>query len=67
MTDKAASAPRRRLGPFEEYPIGLGVQWHPNGPQGVVDLYTSSSTRQGGIALIRRALDATGVEAPPKR
>lgn len=39
------------------YPIGLGVQWHPNGPQGVVDLYQSSTTRQGGVALIRRAAD----------
>ena len=48
---------RRRLGPLEVYPIGLGVQWHPNGPQGVVDLYQSSTTRQGGVALIRRAAD----------
>lgn len=51
------SASRRRLGPFDVFPIGLGVQWHPNGPQGVVDLYQSSTTRQGGIALIRRAAD----------
>jgi aryl-alcohol dehydrogenase-like predicted oxidoreductase len=52
-----SSAARRRLGPFEVYPIGLGVQWHPSGPQGVVDLYSSRTDRQGGIALIRRAVD----------
>jgi aryl-alcohol dehydrogenase-like predicted oxidoreductase len=51
------SVARRRLGPFEIYPIGLGVQWHPRGPQGVADLYSSTTTRQGGVALIRRAVD----------
>ncbi len=52
------SASRRRLGPFEVFPIGLGVQWHPGrSPQSVVDLYASSTDRQGGIALIRRAVD----------
>ena len=55
--DRPASAARRRLGPLEVYPIGLGVQWHPSGAQGVVDLYSSSTTRQGGVALIRRAAD----------
>jgi aryl-alcohol dehydrogenase-like predicted oxidoreductase len=54
----AAPATRRRLGPFEVHPIGLGVQWHPGtGPQAVTDLYTSKTTRQGGVALIRRAVD----------
>ena len=54
---KPASAVRR-LGPLEVFPIGLGVQWHPGRtPQGVTDLYASSTTRQGGIALIRRAAD----------
>ena len=53
----APSATRRRLGPLEVFPIGLGVQWHPHGPQGVVDLYSSSTTRQGGVALIRHAAD----------
>lgn len=57
LTSGTQSATRRRLGPFEVYPIGLGVQWHPNGPQGVADLYSSGTTRQGGIALIRRAAD----------
>ena len=56
-TDQPASAARRRLGPLEVFPIGLGVQWHPSGPQGVVDLYQSRTTRQGGVALIRRAAD----------
>jgi aryl-alcohol dehydrogenase-like predicted oxidoreductase len=46
------------LGPFEVFPIGLGVQWHAGrSPQSVVDLYASSTDRQGGIALIRRAVD----------
>jgi aryl-alcohol dehydrogenase-like predicted oxidoreductase len=58
----ASAAPsataRRRLGPFEVYPIGLGVQWHPGaGPQAVLDQYASSTTREQGIALIRRAVD----------
>ncbi len=48
----------RSLGPLKVFPIGLGVQWHPgSAPQGVVDLYSSSTTRQGGIALIRHAAD----------
>jgi aryl-alcohol dehydrogenase-like predicted oxidoreductase len=54
----AQPAGRRRLGPFEVFPIGLGVQWHPGrSPQSVVDLYASSTDRQGGVALIRRAVD----------
>jgi aryl-alcohol dehydrogenase-like predicted oxidoreductase len=53
-----STAARRRLGPFDVYPIGLGVQWHPGqGPQSVTDLYASRTTRQGGIALIQRAAD----------
>ncbi|HJX29218.1 MAG TPA: aldo/keto reductase, partial [Thermoanaerobaculia bacterium] len=52
------SATRRRLGPFEVFPIGLGVQWHPGGsPQVVNDLYDSSTDRGAAIALIRRAVD----------
>ena len=54
----AQSAARRRLGPFEVFPIGLGCQWHPGrSPQAVNDLYSSSTDRQGAIALIRRAVD----------
>ena len=51
-------ATRRRLGPFEVFPIGLGVQWHPGGsPQVVNDLYDSSTDRGAAIALIRHAVD----------
>ena len=53
-----ALATRRRLGPFEVFPIGLGVQWHPGrSPQVVNDLYASSTDRSAAIALIRRAVD----------
>jgi aryl-alcohol dehydrogenase-like predicted oxidoreductase len=53
-----ASATRRRLGPFDVFPIGLGVQWHPGrGPDVVNDLYASSTDRSAAIALIRRAVD----------
>ena len=54
----AQSTPRRRLGPFEVFPIGLGCQWHPGGSaEAVNDLYASSTNRQGAVALIRRAVD----------
>jgi len=54
----SASASRRRLGPFDVAPIGLGVQWHPGrSPQMVNDLYDSSTNRAAAIALIRRAVD----------
>jgi aryl-alcohol dehydrogenase-like predicted oxidoreductase len=53
-----ATVARRRLGPFEVFPIGLGVQWHPGAsPQVVNDLYASSTDRGAAIALIRRAVD----------
>jgi aryl-alcohol dehydrogenase-like predicted oxidoreductase len=52
------SATRRRLGPLEVFPIGLGVQWHPGRqPQAVNDLYASSTDRAAAITLIRRAVD----------
>src|SRR5688500_1097345 len=52
------AATRRRLGPFEVFPIGLGVQWHPGRSSEVVnDLYASSTDRSAAIALIRRAVD----------
>ena len=55
---KAQSAARRRLGPFEVFPVGLGCQWHAGrSPQAVNDLYSSSTDRQGAIVLIRRAVD----------
>ena len=53
-----ATVARRRLGPFEVLPIGLGVQWHPGAsPQVVNDLYASSTDRGAAVALIRRAVD----------
>ena len=49
---------RRKLGPMEVFPIGLGCQWHPGRtPQAVNDLYASSTDRPAAIALIRRAVD----------
>ena len=54
----AVPAARRRLGPFEVSPIGLGVQWHPGRTPDVVnDLYDSSTDRSAAIALIKRAVD----------
>jgi aryl-alcohol dehydrogenase-like predicted oxidoreductase len=54
----AGSATRRRLGPLEVFPIGLGCQWSPGPAQGAVnDLYASATDRQAAIALIRRAVD----------
>lgn len=54
----ARSSTRRRLGPLEVFPIGLGCQWHPGRtPQAVNDLYASSTDRSTAIALIRRAVD----------
>jgi len=53
-----ATVARRRLGPFEVFPIGLGVQWHPGAsPRVVNDLYASSTDRGAAVALIRRAVD----------
>jgi aryl-alcohol dehydrogenase-like predicted oxidoreductase len=49
---------RRRLGPLEVFPIGLGCQWTPGrGPGAVNDLYASTTDRTAAIALIRRAVD----------
>lgn len=57
-TPAPGPAARRRLGPFEVFPIGLGVQWHPgSSPQVVNDLYDSSTDRSAAIGLIRRAVD----------
>lgn len=52
------SATRRRLGPFEVFPIGLGCQWQPGpGPGMIKDLYASSTYRTSAVALIQRAVD----------
>ena len=58
LTSTPGSKTRRRLGPLEVFPIGLGVQWHPGrSPQVVNDLYASSTDRVAAVALIRRAAD----------
>lgn len=52
------SAQRRRLGPLDVFPIGLGCQWSPGkSATEVNDLYASSTDRAAAIALIRRAVD----------
>ena len=52
------AATRRRMGPFEVYPIGMGCQWHPGrAPQAVSDLYASSTERKAAVSLIQRAVD----------
>jgi len=57
-TPAAGSATRRRLGPLEVFPIGLGCQWTPGRVPGAVnDLYASTTDRTAAIALIRRAVD----------
>jgi len=62
-TGPASAAPRaagsrRKLGPLNVSPIGLGCQWHAGrSPQAVNDLYASSTDRQSAMALIRRAVD----------
>lgn len=53
-----AAGSRRKLGPFEVFPVGLGCQWRPGAQPGViVDLYSSSFDRATAIRLIRKAVD----------
>jgi aryl-alcohol dehydrogenase-like predicted oxidoreductase len=58
-----ASAPssggqRRRLGPLEVFPVGLGCQWQPaGGPAMLSDFYRSRLDRAAAVALIREAVD----------
>jgi hypothetical protein len=57
-TPGPSAATRRRLGPFEVFPIGLGCQWTRGREPGAVnDLYASTTDRGAAIALIRRAVD----------
>lgn len=57
------SATRRRLGPLEVFPIGLGCQWHPGrSPQAVNDLYASSL---GSTSIRRPVSDAVDSTAGP--
>lgn len=53
-----AAGTRRKLGPFEVFPVGLGCQWRPGAQPGViVDSYSSSFDRAAAIRLIRQAVD----------
>ena len=50
---------RRKLGPLDVCPVGLGCQWRPGiKPGAVADLYHSAFDRQAAVALIRRAVDS---------
>ncbi len=56
-TPEAAST-RRRLGPLDVFPVGLGCQWRPGAAPGViVDSYSSHFDRAAAIRLIRQAVD----------
>ncbi len=56
-TTRAAGA-RRRLGPFEVFPVGLGCQWRSGATPGVVvDSYSSRFDRAAAIRLVRQAVD----------
>ena len=53
-----AAGSRRKVGPFEVFPVGLGCQWRPGAAPGVVvDSYSSSFDRGAAIRLIRQAVD----------
>lgn len=57
LTPQAAGA-RRRLGPFEVFPVGLGCQWRPGATRGeLADSYSSRFDRPAAIRLIRQAVD----------
>jgi len=53
-----AAGLRRRLGPIEVFPVGLGCQWRPGAKPGeLADLYSSRFDRSAALRLIRRAVD----------
>ncbi len=53
-----AAGTRRKLGPLEVFPVGLGCQWRPGATPGdVVDSYSSHFDRPAALKLIRRAVD----------
>ena len=57
VAPKAAGS-RRKLGPLEVFPVGLGCQWRPGATPGVlVDSYSSRFDRAAAIRLIRQAVD----------
>ena len=57
VAPKAAGS-RRKIGPFDVFPVGLGCQWRPGAAPGViVDSYSSTFDRPAAIRLIRQAVD----------
>jgi aryl-alcohol dehydrogenase-like predicted oxidoreductase len=53
-----ATGARRRVGPLEVFPVGLGCQWRPGATPGVVvDSYSSRFDRAAAVRLIRQAVD----------
>lgn len=57
-TSTPSMSSRRKLGPLEVSPVGLGCQWRPGAAPGViVDSYSSSFDRAAAIRLIRQAVD----------
>ena len=53
-----AAGARRRVGPLEVFPVGLGCQWRPGATPGVVvDSYSSRFDRAAAVRLIRQAVD----------
>ncbi len=53
-----AAGSKRKIGPFDVFPVGLGCQWRPGAVPGViVDSYSSSFDRTAAIRLIRQAVD----------
>lgn len=53
-----ADGARRKLGPFDVFPVGLGCQWRPGAtPGAVVDSYSSRFDRPAALRLIRQAVD----------
>lgn len=53
-----AAGARRKLGPFEVFPVGLGCQWRPGATPGeVADSYSSRFDRPAAVRLIRQAVD----------
>jgi aryl-alcohol dehydrogenase-like predicted oxidoreductase len=57
-TRLTTSGQRRKLGPLEVFPVGLGCQWRPGATRGsVTDLYHSRFDRPAAVALIRKAVE----------
>ena len=53
-----AAGSRRKLGPFDVFPVGLGCQWRPGAVPGeLADSYGSRFDRPAALRLIRRAVD----------